>query len=83
MVALQENVPVVPAAIYGSLGWKPGNFEPISVAWGEPLHFDGLPRGGKGYREASAQVQAKLQELHSWLGEMHELGRPARATPPS
>ena len=83
MVALQENVPVVPAAIYGSYAWKPGNFEPISVAWGEPMLFDGLPKGGKGYREASDQVQAKLHELHSWLGEMHRLGRPAQATPPA
>ena len=83
MVALQENVPIVPAAIHGSLEWKPGNFRPISVAWGEPMHFDGLPKGGKGYREASEQVQSKLRELHSWLREMEELGRPQRATPPA
>jgi len=83
MVALQESVPIVPAAIYGSNEWKPGNFHPISVAWGEPLRFDGLPKGGKGYREASDHVQAKLQELHSWLREMHELGRPRHATPPA
>jgi len=83
MVALQESVPIVPAAIYGSNEWKPGNFHPISVAWGEPLRFDGLPKGGKGYREASEQVQAKIQELHSWLREMHELGRPRQATPPA
>jgi 1-acyl-sn-glycerol-3-phosphate acyltransferase len=83
MVALQEGVPIVPAAIYGSLEWKPGNYHPISVAWGEPLRFDGLPKGGKGYREASDHVQAKLQELHSWLREMHELGRPRHATPPT
>jgi len=83
MVALQERVPIVPAAIYGSLEWTPGNYHPISVAWGEPLHFEGLPKGGKGYRDASQQVQAKLVELHSWLREMHELGRPARATPPA
>ena len=83
MVALQEGVPIVPAAIYGSHEWKPGNYHPISVAWGEPLRFDSLPKGGKGYREASDHVQAKLQELHSWLREMHELGRPRHATPPA
>jgi 1-acyl-sn-glycerol-3-phosphate acyltransferase len=83
MVALQEGVPIVPAAIYGSLEWKPGNYHPISVAWGEPLRFDGLQKGGKGYREASDHVQAKLQQLHSWLREMHELGRPRHATPPA
>ena len=83
MVALQEGVPIVPVAIYGSHEWKLGNYRPISVAWGEPIIFDGLPKGGKGYRQASDQVQAKLHELHSWLGEMHQLGRPAHATPPA
>ena len=48
MVALQEDVPIVPAAIRGSYEWKPGNFHPISVAWGEPIRFDGLPKGAQG-----------------------------------
>ena len=48
MVAIQEDVPVVPAAIYGSYEWKPGNFHPISVAWGEPIRFDGSPEGRQG-----------------------------------
>jgi 1-acyl-sn-glycerol-3-phosphate acyltransferase len=81
MVALQEDVPIVPVAIYGSLDWRPGNFHPVSIAWGEPLSFAGLPKGGKGYREASAVVQAKIRELWDFLGEMHALGRPD-ATPP-
>ena len=54
MVALQEDVPVIPVAIHGSQTWKPGNFHPISLAWGEPIRFEGLPKGGKGYKEASA-----------------------------
>jgi 1-acyl-sn-glycerol-3-phosphate acyltransferase len=83
MVALQESVPVVPAAIYGSYEWKPGNFHPISVAWGEPLRFEGLPKGAKGYREASAEVEHRLHALHAWLAEMHALGRPRQATPPA
>jgi hypothetical protein len=83
MVALQEDVPVVPAAIYGSLDWKPGNRRPVSVAWGTPIRFDGLPKGGKGYREASAEIERRLTGLHAWLGEMHALGRPRRATPPA
>ena len=63
--------------------WKPGNFHPISVAWGEPVRFDGLPKGAKGYREASAEVQRRIHGLHDWLAEMHELGRPKHATPPA
>lgn len=83
MVALQEDVPVVPAAIHGSQFWRPGNFHPVSIAWGEPMRFEGLPRSGKGYREASAQIQEKIHELWRWLVELHELGRPAFATPPA
>lgn len=83
MVALQESVPVVPAAIHGSQDWRPGNFAPVSVAWGEPLRFDGLPRNGKGYREASREVERELRRLWEFLVEMHELGRPASALPPA
>jgi len=82
MVAINEGVPLVPAAIHGSHEWRLGNFKPVSVAWGEPLTFEGLARGGKGYREASLEVERKLRELWEWLVEMHELGRPKKATPP-
>ncbi|HEY8102895.1 MAG TPA: lysophospholipid acyltransferase family protein [Gaiellaceae bacterium] len=82
MAAIQENVPVVPAAIYGSYEWKPGNFHPISVAWGEPLRFEGLPKGAKGYREASKEIERRLHALHAWLAEVHAVGRPHDATPP-
>lgn len=83
MVAIQEDVPVVCAAIHGSHTWRVGNWAPVSVAWSEPLRFDGLPKGGRGYREASAEIGAKLRELHDWLAELHALGRPRRATPPA
>ena len=83
MVAIQEDVPVVCAAIHGSHTWRVGNWAPVSVAWSDPMRFDGLPKGGKGYREASAEIGAKLRELHDWLAELHALGRPRRATPPA
>jgi 1-acyl-sn-glycerol-3-phosphate acyltransferase len=82
MVALQEAVPVVPGAIHGSQTWQPGNFAPVSVAWGEPMRFDGLPRNAKGYREASAEVQREIRRLWDFLVELHSLGRPGAATPP-
>ncbi len=81
MVALQEDVPVIPVAIHGSQTWKPGNFHPVSVAWGEPVLFAGLPKGGKGYREASTVVQGRIRGLFDFLVEMHERGRPD-GTPP-
>jgi 1-acyl-sn-glycerol-3-phosphate acyltransferase len=79
MVALQENVPVIPVAIHGSQNWRVG--APVSLAWGESILFEGLPKGGKGYKEASAVLQGKLRELFDFLVEMHELGRPD-AVPP-
>jgi 1-acyl-sn-glycerol-3-phosphate acyltransferase len=82
MVALQESVPVVPAAIHGTENWHPGNFHPVSVAWGQPMTFEGLPRNGKGYREASAEIQAEIRRLWEWLREVHAAGRPRGLTPP-
>ena len=82
MAALQGEVPVICAAIHGSQGWRVGNFAPVSIAWGEPMRFDGLPRGAKGYREASQQIEDELHRLWAWLRDLHEAGRPRVATPP-
>jgi len=83
MIALQERVPVVPAAIHGSQFWQFGNFHPVSIAWGEPLDFSGLPANGKGYREASQEIGRAIRTLWDFLVDMHELGRPKDATPPA
>jgi 1-acyl-sn-glycerol-3-phosphate acyltransferase len=83
MVALQERVPIVAAAIHGTQFWKPGNFEPVSVAWGRPMSFDGLPANAKGYREASAEVQREIYGLWRFLVDAHALGRPRHASPPA
>ena len=82
MVAINEDAPLIPVAIYGSHEWRLGNFTPVSLAWGEPMTFDGLPRGGRGYKEASLEVERKIRELWQWLAELHALGRPGEATPP-
>ena len=80
MVAIQEGVPVVPAAIHGSQYWK-WNRAPVSVAFGEPMRFDELPRNGRGYKQATAEIQDEILRLWRFLVEMHELGRPD-AVPP-
>jgi 1-acyl-sn-glycerol-3-phosphate acyltransferase len=82
MVAVQEAVPVVPGAIHGSQTWSFRSLDPVSVAWGEPLLFDGLPRNAKGYREASAELQREIRRLWDFLVDLHTLGRPRTATPP-
>jgi 1-acyl-sn-glycerol-3-phosphate acyltransferase len=76
MVAIQEGVPIVPAAIHGSQTWAPGTFRPVSLAWGTPMRFEGLPPGGKGYKEASLRLEAEIRRLWEWLVDMHRLGRP-------
>ena len=83
MVAINEGVPVSCAAIYGSYEWRLGNFNPVSVAWSTPMTFEGLPRGGKGYKEASVEIQREIRRLWEWLAQLHDLGRPRDATPPS
>lgn len=82
MVALQEEVPVIPVAIHGTQHWRPGHLAPCSLAWGEPIRFDGLPRGGKGYREASERIEQELRRLWDWLVEVHARARPKGLTPP-
>ncbi len=82
MVALQEDVPVVCAAIHGSQSWRIGNLAPVSIAWGEPMRFEGLPKSAKGYREASALIEEELHRQWAWLRDLHDAGRPRDAEPP-
>jgi 1-acyl-sn-glycerol-3-phosphate acyltransferase len=81
MVAIQEGVPVLPAAIHGSQHWRLGNFHPVSVAWGEPMRFAEYPRNGRGYAAATEEIETELHRLWEFLVRMHELGRPAGVPP--
>jgi 1-acyl-sn-glycerol-3-phosphate acyltransferase len=82
MIALQESVPVLPIAIYGTQFWKVGNFAPVSVAFGEPVRFDGLQRNGRGYKEATVEIERRINVLFDWLASLHAHGRPAGVEPP-
>jgi 1-acyl-sn-glycerol-3-phosphate acyltransferase len=82
MVAMQEDVPIVPVAIYGTQYWHIGNFKPCSVAFGEPYRVEGLPKGGKGYKEATIEIERRINVLFDWLAEQHAQGRPRGAVPP-
>jgi 1-acyl-sn-glycerol-3-phosphate acyltransferase len=81
MVALQEGAPILPVAIHGTQTWRPGGFQPVSIAWGEPMMLYGLPKGGKGYKEASVLVQDEIRRLWDWLVDIHRLGRPDGVPP--
>jgi 1-acyl-sn-glycerol-3-phosphate acyltransferase len=82
MVAIQEDVPVVPAAIYGTQFWKLGNFAPCSIAFGTPMDMSGYPKNGRGYKEATVELEQRIHGLFGWLADVHARGRPKGLTPP-
>jgi 1-acyl-sn-glycerol-3-phosphate acyltransferase len=83
LIAVQEQVPVVCGAIEGSQRWKLGNFQPVSIAFGEPLDVSGHPRNSQGYRAASQAIQSEIRRLWEFLVKTHEQGRPRVAIPPA
>lgn len=83
LIAVQEQVPVVCAAIHGSQDWKLGNWHPVSLAFGEPIDLSGHPRNSQGYRAASADIQQEIRRLWEFLVVTHEQGRPRVAIPPA
>jgi hypothetical protein len=52
------------------------------VAAGEPIRFEGLPKGGRGYKEASAEIERRINVLFDWLADFHARGRPRGELPP-
>jgi 1-acyl-sn-glycerol-3-phosphate acyltransferase len=82
MVAIQEDVPIVPVAVYGTYTWRVGNLAPCSIAVGEPFLLEGYPRGGPGYRQASEEIERRIKTLWAWLAGVHERGRPRGEVPP-
>ncbi|MDX6474744.1 MAG: 1-acyl-sn-glycerol-3-phosphate acyltransferase [Gaiellaceae bacterium] len=82
MVGLQADVPVIPMAIYGTQFWKPGNFAPCSLAFGEPMRFEGLSKNGRGYKEATVEIERRINVLFDWLADVHARGRREGLTPP-
>jgi 1-acyl-sn-glycerol-3-phosphate acyltransferase len=82
MVALQEDVPVMPVVIYGSQFWKIGNFAPVAVAYGSPVRFDGLAKNGRGYKEATVEIERRINVLFEWLADLHGRGYPPGLEPP-
>jgi hypothetical protein len=69
-------------AIYGTQFWKPTRPSPCSVAFGEPLRFDDLPKNGRGYKEATVEIERRINVLFDWLADVHEQGRPEGLVPP-
>jgi 1-acyl-sn-glycerol-3-phosphate acyltransferase len=82
LIAVQEEVPIVCAAIEGTQDWRFGNFHPVSIAFGEPLDVSKHPKNSKGYRAASEEIQHELRRLWEFAVATQEQGRPRVAVPP-
>ena len=75
MIALQEGVPVVPCGVY-SFGWSRKNRMPCAVVWGDQIDLTGLPRSGRGYKQAADIVGAEILRLWRLAGESVGAGFP-------
>jgi 1-acyl-sn-glycerol-3-phosphate acyltransferase len=75
MIALQEGVQIVPCGIY-SFGWTRNNRMPCALVWGDPLDLSGLPRAGRGYKQAAEIVGNELVRLWRQAGEAIAAGFP-------
>ena len=75
MVAIQEDVPIVPCGI-DTFGWSLRNRRTCCVVWGEPIRLD-LPRTGKGYKEGTALVEELVTALWRTAAQAVADGFPA------
>lgn len=82
MAAIQERAAVICSAIEGTQRWRLGNFEPVSIAFGEPFDLSQHPRNSKGYRAAAVDIQREIRKQWEFLVRTKELGRPRVAIPP-
>jgi 1-acyl-sn-glycerol-3-phosphate acyltransferase len=75
MIALQEGVPIIPCGIY-SFGWTRSNRMPCALVWGDPIDLGGLPRAGRGYKQATEILGKELVRLWRQAGEAIAAGFP-------
>ena len=75
MIAVQEEVPVIPCGVY-SFGWSRRNRMPCAVVWGDPIDLSGLPRSGRGYKRAVEIVGAEILRLWRLAAEAVAAGLP-------
>jgi hypothetical protein len=75
MIALQEGVPIIPCGIY-SFGWTRNNRMPCALVWGNPIDLSGLPRAGRGYKQAAEILGKEIVRLWRLAGEAIAAGFP-------
>ena len=74
MLALQEEVPIVPCAL-DTFGWSVRNRRVCCAVFGEPVRLD-LPRTGKGYKEGTRVLEEIIAGLFRVAGEAVAAGCP-------
>jgi hypothetical protein len=60
-----------------------GNFKAPARSLGEPFLLEGLPKGGRGYKEGSLEIERRIRVLFDWLADLHARGRPEGEVPPT
>jgi 1-acyl-sn-glycerol-3-phosphate acyltransferase len=75
MIAMQENVPIVPVGIY-SFGWSRANRMPCALVWGDPMDLSPIPTTGRGYRRAAELVGDEIRNLWRLAGDAVAAGLP-------
>jgi len=72
-LALETGVPVVPAAIHGSLGvrkWRKLRFPKITIQYGKPITFDVVEEPTREQQlEAAERIFASVREMYEALDE--------------
>jgi 1-acyl-sn-glycerol-3-phosphate acyltransferase len=74
-IAMNENVPVIPTGVE-SFGWSRKNRRACCVVYGAPMTFEGIPRNGRGYREATELLADEIYRLWRQAAEAIAAGRP-------
>jgi 1-acyl-sn-glycerol-3-phosphate acyltransferase len=62
LMSARAGVPVVPAAVEGSLRSWPRGRLPLRIAYGRPLYASG---GGASYREMAVKLRERMKELQA------------------
>ena len=76
MIAMHEEVPIIPCGV-DTFGWTMKHRRACGVVWGDPIHLDGLPRNGRGYKEGAGIVGAEIHRLWRLAGEAVAAGFPS------
>ena len=63
--------------------WRPGNWAPVSIAWGEPMRFEGLPKGSRATARPRPRSRRSCASCTRGSSRYTRAGRPRHATPPA